>query len=100
MTNLRVVERIARSHVVVSVVISKYVETFVLVPIKCCTAVNLIDDSVTTLSVAKDLMTLLAFHGNDSRDDNVATKELVISGMRVKESVGGLSWREVKFRKW
>jgi hypothetical protein len=83
-TSLRVVERIARSHIVVSVVISKYVETSVLVLIKCCTVMNLIINSATTLSVARDLTSLLAFHGNESRDDNVATKETEINGVRVK----------------
>ena len=69
-TNLRVVERIPRSHVVVSVVISKYVETRVFIFIKSSTVVvNSTADSAATLWVARDRTSLLAFHDGESRDD-------------------------------
>lgn len=70
---LRVVERIPRSHVVVSVVISKYVETRVFIFIKLSTVVNSAAASAATLWVARDRTRLLAFHDGESRDDKQKT---------------------------
>ena len=65
-TSLRTVERIARSHIVVSVVISKDVEASILVLIKLSTVVNLAVNSATTLWVARELTSLPTFHGDEN----------------------------------
>lgn len=73
--SLWVVERITRSHVIVSIVSSKYEETSVFIFIKFSTVVKLATSSAATRRVARDRRSLLAFHSDESQNDNVIVKE-------------------------